>query len=346
MIPPDAPLSPPNRCAAVARVALLRKGHGMITWSEDLQEGFQQLGLSTQLCSLRPETVSERLTQTQTLAEFAPELVVVLNFAGLPAAFADALRRSLPHGTRVVGWLCDRITEFPSDLEPCLDAVYYFDSACLPALQAAYGMTHPELHFLPLAASPSRYPNHHRPAHARLPRMVFAGNCTPDRHAVFAECRKLGLPLDVFGPHAGNFPRCWRNRKFSPSALAKLYQDYAVNLNLLQPGNTTDGLNLRAFEIPCTGGLATYPLVADLPRCFTPGSEVLAYQSLTELAELTRHAIAHPDEAAAIAAAGHARVMREHTFRHRAERLIADCRHQPTSPCAPPPPHALPTAFS
>jgi len=101
---------------------------------------------------------------------------------------------------------------------------------------------------------------------------------------------------------------------------------------LLQPGNTTHGLNMRAFEIPCTGGLATYPMVPDLPRCFCPETEILTYRSLRELADLTRQAIQNPAFAATIARAGHARVMREHTFRHRAERMLSDWL--PTRPSA------------
>lgn len=341
MANPAEPHPVPAQARFRTKVALLRKSPGILTWSEDLQEGFQQLDVDTRLISFRPESISERVIQWRTnkrlihnpatiarvsdaLGAFAPDLVIVLNYPGLPAAFLRSIRAAIPTGTPVVGWLCDRIESFPNDCEAAFDGVYYFDSSCQPILENAYGCSGATLDFLPLAASPSRYTNQEIPVSNRIPRMVFAGNCTPERHSVFAACRNLGVPLDLFGPHAGNFPKFWRNRKFPPSALARFYQHYAVNLNLLQPGNTSHGLNMRAFEIPCTGGLATYPMVPDLPRCFCPESEILCYRSLRELADLTRHAIHHPDHATAISRAGHARVMREHTFRHRAQRFIDD----------------------
>jgi spore maturation protein CgeB len=323
------------------KVALLRKSRGILTWCEDLQEGFHQLGVETFVSSFRPKSLYERASQWTTknrllhnpatigrvasvLGRFSPDLVVVLNYSGLPAAFHHAIRAALPAKTPIVGWLCDRIDFFPHDFEPCFDGVYYFDSCCLPPLMAAYGPTRAKLSYLPLAVSPSRYPNLQIPAAARIPRLLFAGNCTPDRHRIFEECRTLGMPLELYGPGAGNYPRLWRNRKFRPSTLARLYQEYAVNLNVLQSGNTTHGLNMRAFEVPCTGGLASYPVVEDLQRCFSPGTEILAYHSLRQLADFVQQAIHEPDFADSIARAGHARVMREHTFRHRAERFLAD----------------------
>jgi spore maturation protein CgeB len=323
------------------KVALLRKSRGILTWSDDLQDGFSQIGVETLATSFRPSSLAERVNDWQgngklfdnpatlrrivsELGHFAPDLVIALNYPGLPDRFHAALRAALPGNTPIVGWLCDRIDSFPQAYEPCFDGVYYFDSSCLPALGAAYGSTSTLFSFLPLAASPSRYPDLGIPAGSRIPRLLFAGNCTPDRQSIFHKCRALGMPLDLYGPHAGNFPIIWRNRKFRTSTLARLYQQYACNLNPLQSGNTTCGLNMRAFEIPCTGGLATYPFVEDLPRCFSPGTEIIAYQSLEELADHFTRAISNPDFADSIARAGHARVMGEHTFRHRAERFIAD----------------------
>lgn len=342
---PD-PTSTPSR---PVKVALLRKSRGILTWCDDLQDGFRQIGVETLASSFRPSSLAERLNDRRRngklfdnpatlrrivseLGNFVPDLVIALNYPGLPGPFHEALRAALPGAKPIVGWLCDRIDSFPQAYEPCFDGVYYFDSSCLPALAAAYGSTSALLSFLPLAASPSRYPDLRIPAESRVPRLLFAGNCTPDRQVVFRKCRALGLPLDLYGPHAGNFPEIWRNRKFRTSALARLYQRYAVNLNLLQSGNTTSGLNMRAFEIPCAGGLATYPLVEDLPRCFSPGTEIIAYESLGELADHFNRATSDPDIANSIARAGHARVMGEHTFRHRAERFLADWQNHQSHP--------------
>jgi spore maturation protein CgeB len=49
---------------------------------------------------------------------------------------------------------------------------------------------------------------------------------------------------------------------------------------------------------------------------------VVAYDSPEEAAELIRHYIAHPQEARAIAQAGQARTLREHTYQHRMTELV------------------------
>ena len=67
--------------------------------------------------------------------------------------------------------------------------------------------------------------------------------------------RAAGIPLDLYGPGAGNRLRFWRNRRLSSATIADLYRSHLVGLNLPQPGNTERGLNLRAFEIPAAGGI-------------------------------------------------------------------------------------------
>ena len=265
---------------------------------------------------------SQRLAST--LGGFAPDLLIFLNYPSLPHETAALLRQTLGPGVPIVGWLCDSVEALPAGHDALLDGVYYFDSASLPTLLDHYRNSPARLEFLPLAANPRRYACRPINIADRQASLVFAGNCTPSRQRFAAELRRLGLPLDLYGLHAGNWPQLWRNRKLSSAALARVYQQYLVNLNLLQTGNTTHGLNLRAFEIPCAGGLASYPSVPDLARCFTPHEEVLVFHSAANLAEMVRSILRHPEQALAITRAGHLRVLREHTFYHRACRMLQD----------------------
>jgi spore maturation protein CgeB len=59
-----------------------------------------------------------------------------------------------------------------------------------------------------------------------------------------------------------------------------------------------------------------------LGELFEIGKEVLAYSSAEEAAELIHYYLAHPDEAQAIARAGQARTLGEHTYWHRMEELV------------------------
>lgn len=323
------------------RVAIIQKSDGLLTWCRDLTDSFREAGAVALAANTRPSSPAEHWTRfvrnqrlllnpatarrlARTLSAFSPDLVVFLNYPGLPPDTAALLRRALTPGVPIIGWLCDSVAAFPAGHEPLFDGVYYFDSASLPVLEAQYRDTRARLAFLPLAANPRRYVCHDIDVRSRRPSVVFAGNCTPARQQFFAECRGLGMDIDLYGLHAGNWPRVWRNRKLSSAALARVYQEYLINLNLLQAGNTTNGLNLRAFEIPCAGGLASYPEVPDLTKCFIPNQEVLVHKSARDFVEVAGLMMSQPAQAAAITLAGRQRLLREHTFYHRAVRMLDD----------------------
>lgn len=323
------------------KVFLITKGPGMNNWHEDVAAGFRSLGCREETAFLRSARPAERICQLRTktrlmeneavcsrvsarLRAFDPDLVLILNFPGIPERANSMFRESIRKGVPILGWLCDRLDKFTAGHSPLMDGVYNFDAAASPILASAYQGSGANLRPLPLAACPSRYPCAPINARKRNPSLAFAGNCTPARKLAFTEYRKLGGNLETYGPHSSGWSQPLRNRKLSSTALGRIYSEYLVSLNLLQEGNTEHGLNLRAFEIPCAGGLGTYPDVPQLADCFIPGEEVLVYRSLQELKDLVAEMVADPERAQAVSEAGHRRVMAEHTFAHRAATIISD----------------------
>lgn len=323
------------------RVAILEKQGGILSWHDDLAAGFRTCGAEVRLVQLRPATWKEHRAKwrleaprlcnpellarvARTLAEHRPDLVIVLKHAGLPATALDAWRAALAPGVPFVGWLCDHLPSLPEEQAPALDGVYYFDSATRPILEAAYAGRPARLAYLPLAVDAHRFAAPAQPFDRRRARLVFAGKNTDARRRLVAEYRALGGRVDTFGPRAAEPLRPWRRRRLDAGSLARLYASYVATLNLLQAPNTQHGLNLRAFEIPAAGGLGTYPQVPDLPSLFTPGDEIIAYRDLPDLKAQIDALLAEPARAAAIAAAGQARVLREHTYAHRARRILDD----------------------
>jgi len=322
-------------------IAILEKQGGVLSWHEDLADGFRSQGAKVTTIQLRPTTFAEYQTKWRThassltnqaivsrisneLAKLQPDLVIVLKQAGLPLSTLDAWRSALRTDVPLIGWLCDHLTRWPEENDPCLNGVYYFDSASRPILQNAYANHTTRLQHLPLAASPLRYASANIPFYQRKRRLVFAGKNTRSRKQQIAAYRKAGGDIDTFGPLADTGLLLWRRRNLSPTCLARLYSSYYAVLNLLQSPNTLNGLNLRAFEIPAAGGLATYPLVPDLAEAFIPGEEVLAYRDLGDLKDQINELLKHPARASEIATAGRARFLREHTFAHRARRFLED----------------------
>jgi spore maturation protein CgeB len=80
--------------------------------------------------------------------------------------------------------------------------------------------------------------------------------------------------------------------------------------------------NMRLFEATGVGTLLITDQKDNLHELFEIGKEVVAYNSQKEAVELIRHYLAHPDEAEAIAKAGQARTLREHTYERRMHELV------------------------
>lgn len=80
--------------------------------------------------------------------------------------------------------------------------------------------------------------------------------------------------------------------------------------------------NMRLYEATGVGSLLLTDRKDNLGELFEIGKEVVAYSSQEEAAELIHYYLSHPDEAQAIARAGQARTLREHTYAHRMQELV------------------------
>ena len=80
--------------------------------------------------------------------------------------------------------------------------------------------------------------------------------------------------------------------------------------------------NMRLYEATGVGALLLTDEKVNLAELFEPGREVVTYRTAGELAEQARHLLEHEEERSAIAAAGQARTLREHTYAKRMRELI------------------------
>lgn len=321
------------------KILILHKGGRVHTWCEDLLAGFRENHCDAQVIALRSRTLRERQIHwqgggklwqnratvvrcTDVIAAFRPELIVLLNFAGLPEYAASELRHASGGNVPLVAWLADHITALPNGSMPNLDGVHAFDSATLDVLQAAYHGSRAKLEFLPLAVNPDRFPDRGKPWPQRREGLVFLGNHTAGRKETMKRFVDAGGALSNYGPGADAGLRFWRRRRISPAGSAQIYGTYQGVLNLLQAPNTVNGLNLRAYEVPASGGLGTYPLTPDLSLSFVPDQEIIAYRSMDDLAQKARTLFHEPARAHEIMSAGRLRVLNDHTYARRAEQFL------------------------
>lgn len=83
-----------------------------------------------------------------------------------------------------------------------------------------------------------------------------------------------------------------------------------------------DAANLRLYEATGMGALLVTDARRNMSQLFDVGSEVVTYGDAEDCARLVRYYIDHPAEAAAIAARGQHRTLRDHTWANRMARLV------------------------
>ncbi|MFT4514084.1 MAG: CDP-paratose 2-epimerase [Planctomycetota bacterium] len=92
--------------------------------------------------------------------------------------------------------------------------------------------------------------------------------------------------------------------------------------------NSTGPCNTRFLELPANGVFQLCDNPEQLHRYFVPGKEIVGFSSLEECVELTHYYLQHEDERRTIAAASHARVMRDYTEQRWFEQMLAAVARQ------------------
>ena len=83
------------------------------------------------------------------------------------------------------------------------------------------------------------------------------------------------------------------------------------------------GLPERCYGVPARGGFLLSDARRHAADDFDLATEWASYQGIEDCVEKIRHYLGHFEETRRIAEAAHARVMRQHTYAHRARALIA-----------------------
>jgi spore maturation protein CgeB len=116
--------------------------------------------------------------------------------------------------------------------------------------------------------------------------------------------------------------------RFDSETFMKIVAASAINLNLhsssSKPGvdPDCDAINPRVFEIAAAGGFQLCDPCIGLESLFDFDTELPVYRNLKELRERIDYFLAHPDERRAIAEAAQRRVLTEHTYEHRAASML------------------------
>jgi hypothetical protein len=159
--------------------------------------------------------------------------------------------------------------------------------------------------------------------------VVFVGALNRLRHrrgnAIFNRAARQ-VPIEFYGYDLRGWPPWSRIRRgYRGQAwgleMYRLLADARISLNRHIAEAEGHANNMRLYEATGVGSMLLTDEGSNLAELFDPGSEVVTYAGVDDLVEKARHYLAHEDERRAIAAAGQARTLREHTYELRMREL-------------------------
>jgi spore maturation protein CgeB len=224
-----------------------------------------------------------------------------------------------------VNWFTDdhwRFEIFSRHMAPALDLAVTTDPDAVPKYQAA------GLHNVHLSQWACNRDAYSKVTDAIEHGVTFVGQPHGSRPETVEDLRSAGHVVECWG-HG------WPAGKLEHDEMVRVFSSSRVNLNMSNAGEPEPTLRVRLgkllgrgidkppqikgrnFEVPGCGGFLLTERVPHLERYFDLGEEVAVYEGHHGLADRLNYWLSHEGERAAVAEAGHRRVMAEHTYDHR-----------------------------
>jgi spore maturation protein CgeB len=267
----------------------------------------------------------------ESIIERPVDIVLCMAQAPLSARALEELRK---RGIVTVLWFVEDYLRFTywKELAKHYDYVFTIQKGdCIEALKAAGAR---EVHYLPPAADPLV----HLPVglsaeeKARWGSPIsFVGAGYHNRVHLFAALAEM--PLKIWGTE---WPECRpfdklvqeKGRRLTPNEYIKIFNATEININL-HSSTERDGvdpygdfINPRTFELAAAGAFQLVDERSLLSELFTPGEDIITFNSLDDLKEKIAYYMAHPEERAIVAQKARQRVLKEHTYEHRLTKML------------------------
>jgi hypothetical protein len=285
-------------------------------------------------------------TAAAQIKAFAPDILLVADYANFSPSFLRTLRADCPSIRRIVGW-CGApfgemavMREWDVALSCVPEIVSRFRDGGLDAHHVDHGFDPRILdHLAPSSGTAAftfigsivKRPDFH---HAREQLLVSLLQKTPLEIRSRA-ARRSGLKglKDRARRAAGRILAPHRPPPLHPLlverakpplyglAMFQALRDSAVTLNTHIDISVNSASNMRLFEATGVGTCLLTDHKDNLATLFEPDREVVTYRGPEDAVEKYRYLASRPAERAAIAAAGQKRALRDHNFDKRAARL-------------------------
>ena len=144
-----------------------------------------------------------------------------------------------------------------------------------------------------------------------------------ERQDVLSEVA-LKFGLDLYTPEQNyNMMGCVNHGKVDYYDFAPyVFKKAKINLNI-SLRSIENGIPLRAFDVMGAGGFLLSNYQADFYEQFTPGEDMVCYESKEDLMDKIAYYLKHEDERKEIAQNGHRKIKESHTYKHRVMEMLS-----------------------
>ena len=267
--------------------------------------------------------------QTRLLEEvilFNPSLIIGLAQSPLNnLEVLDSFRKS---GIKLNYWFLEdfRVFQYWSKIAPKFD--HFFTIQKSPILQELKNLGCDNGYYLPAAFDESLVLNEtgHQNINCEA-QISFVGAPYPNRIELF---KSLDIPgLEIYGEGWDGLNPFVKIgvRRISFFERRHIYANSKINLNLHsstydERGWNGDFVNPRTFEIAGLGGFQLTDTRELLPLHFDLKNEIPVFESSSSMIDAVKYYMSHESERNEMASNARARVLKEHTYRHRAMEIL------------------------
>ena len=281
-------------------------------------------------------------TAAATVRSFRPDLLVLVGSV-VPSStnYEELAHAAGKVGATFAFWT----VEDPYEIDVHTRFARFADVVFTNEMGSAAFFDHPSVHHMPTAASRKHHWREPREAVLRPLDVFFCGVAYRSRQLFVRDAAEV-LSRRRTLMAGDNWPAelpFVRNERIAASDIQDFYASSKIVLNLgrdfhiansrFSLGANTPGP--RTYEAAMAGCVQLYHLTSRAVEAdFTPGEEILTFETIEELERRIGWVIDNPGAADAIAARAQARALRDHTYAERARSILATLRMAPPGPGA------------
>lgn len=172
----------------------------------------------------------------------------------------------------------------------------------------------PALYF-PEASDPGIF--HPMPDLPKLHDVSFVGGCYGIRRDLVTALRLAGIQVTAYG-------NGWESGRLETTEVPRLFAQSKVVLGVGTIGHCSDfyALKMRDFDAPMSGSLYITHDNPDLHELFEPGRDIATFTNIEDCVRKVRHYLDDDRMREQVAANGHSRALKEHTWTGRFQNLF------------------------